>query len=340
MKKTASWRTPALCAAVIVAFALSAPPAGAASFAEGERAYLQQDYAKSLRLLKQLARRGHPKAQYLLGRQYQFGQGTAKNNVNAYYWYSKAEKRGHVEAGLFRHLLVSKRGMTEAQLAQAKKLLSGGGSGTLAAAKKNLPTNVKPAKTPRRAKTTRARELGKAVVKKSPPRKPKARTLARRPVKAPRRIAVRPRPRQAPSPSPYATAPYTAPLAPAPAPRARNGWTHPNTYRNRPCTWCRNNTVRVYRNRPRPQPYYNARRRNWPQPRYQRRYPVRPRFQRRYPVRPRFQAPRYVYRLPPWQRRQWLRRHRWRVTNDPFYRRAWRAYRRHRGVYRRQYRRW
>ena len=81
MKKYGSWRMSGVCAAVLLAFGLTSPAASAATFAEGERAYLQQDYSKSLGLLGRLARRGHAKAQYLLGRQYQFGQGTAKNNV-------------------------------------------------------------------------------------------------------------------------------------------------------------------------------------------------------------------------------------------------------------------
>lgn len=313
MKNAANWRLAAACAAVCIAVGASLP-ASAATFAEGERAYLQQNYQKSLELLTQLARRGHAKAQYLLGRQYQFGQGASRDYVRAYYWYSRAEKAGHVEAGLFRHLLVSKRGMTKAQVADAKKMLAGGGTSTLAAAKKDIPPKPRTPQKQAKAKAVRKRPAPKAVTrKKSPPKTTPARVLARKPVRAapPRTVVKRARRR----PLPYATA--VIPNRPV---RRRGGWTYPDSYRQQP----RNDGYPGWRNRARPRPWAH-RGPGWRHPRFQ-----------RYRSRPRFDVPRYVYRLPPWQRRQWLRRHRWRVMNDPFYRRAWRAYRR----YQHQYRRW
>ncbi len=318
MKNMSHWRSAATAAAVAMAFGLAAAPAAAITFNDGERAYLQQDYKKSLRLLTRLAQRGHPKAQYLLGRQYQFGQGTTKNYVRAYYWYSRAEKKGHVEAGLFRHLLVSKRGMTNVEVAQAKKLLTGGGAGTLAAAKKDIPRAAKKPKKAVKAKAPAARKPTRTATKPKS-RKSPARALARKPVRAPTHTALRTK-RRARKPTPYATA-----VVPNRARPPRSGWTNPQAYNAQPCTWCRRNDQPRYRNQPRRQQQYFPRQANRG-PGYGR-YRNRPRFQN---------VPRYVYRLPPWQRRQWLRQHRWRVMNDPFYRRAWRAYRR----YRHQRRHW
>jgi hypothetical protein len=326
MTRATHWR---LAAALVAACLLAATgqPARAESFAEGERAYLQQDYKRSLRLLTQLAQQGHPKAQYLLGRQHQFGQGTTRNYVLAYYWYSRAEKKGHVEAGLFRHLLVSKRGMTEAQVAEAKKLLGKGGKSTLAAARKNIPaagrTPAKPEKRPTRGVPAKKPVPVNAVAgKKAPPsNKPTARKLARTPVKAP--PTARHVPGKARKPAPYATA-----VVPRHDLRPRSGWTNPDIYRRPRCASCQNDADPDadpgWRNRAQPRPWAD-RAPDWRHPRYRRYGPGR-----------RFHVPRYVYRLPPWQRRQWLRQHRWRVMNDPFYRRAWRAYMR----YQHQQRHW
>ena len=330
MYKPNHWRLAAALAAVCLV-AGGSLPAAAATFAEGERAYLQQNYKRSLKVLTQLARRGHAKAQYLLGRQHQFGQGTRRNYVQAYYWYSRAEKKGHVEAGLFRHLLVSKRGMTEAQVAEAKKLLGNGGNSTLAAAKKAIPaatrTAAKPVKKPDRTAPAKKSEPATAVAlkksptrnsvaKKAPAAKSSARKLARKPVKAP--AATRVVKRRDRKPSPYTTA-----VIPNRDLRPRGGWTNPDAHRSQPCSWCQNHPNPGWARRTRPRPWAD------PGPGW-----VHPR--RRFRRGPRFHAPRYVYRLPPWQRRQWLRRHRWRVMNDPFYRRAWKAYMR----YRHQHRRW
>ena len=58
--------------------------------------------------------------------------------------------------------------MTGAEVARAKKLLSAGGPGTLAAANRKLPTTRKPAKKLRRAQTVPARKRKQVVVRNKP----------------------------------------------------------------------------------------------------------------------------------------------------------------------------
>ena len=85
----------------VVALAVTTSPALAVRYSDAETAYLQGRFDTARRMLVPLAQKGDKRAQYLLGRQYQLGQGVRKDPVQAYVWYSRAAKQGHAEAGLF-----------------------------------------------------------------------------------------------------------------------------------------------------------------------------------------------------------------------------------------------
>lgn len=144
-----------------IALALSATPSVADRYGDAETAHLLGRYDTARRLLLPLARKGDKRAQYLLGRQYQLGQGVAKDPVKAYVWYSRAAKQGHAEAGLFKHLLVSKWKMSPAQVTKAEAILSG--------KKPTVVASVKPTATATTKSTVPApRGKDTTTVKKAP----------------------------------------------------------------------------------------------------------------------------------------------------------------------------
>lgn len=124
--------------------AVTLSPAAADRYDTAETAHLLGQYDKSRRLLLPLAKKGDKRAQYLLGRQYQMGQGVAKDPVQAYVWYSRAAKQGHAEAGLFKHLLVSKWKMTSDQVARAEAILADKEPGAVTSTKPTKPIATKP----------------------------------------------------------------------------------------------------------------------------------------------------------------------------------------------------
>jgi len=63
-----------------------------------ESALNSKDYPKALALLKPLAERGNPQAQYRLGMLFDQGLGVAKNLVEASEWYRKAAVQGYALA--------------------------------------------------------------------------------------------------------------------------------------------------------------------------------------------------------------------------------------------------
>lgn len=126
-----------------IALALSASPAVADRYSTAETAYLLGQFTKSQRLLLPLARKGDKRAQYLLGRQYQLGQGVKKDLVQSYVWYARAAKNGHVEAGLFKHMLISKWKMNKAEVTRAEAILAGKSPTTVASIKPTTPTASK-----------------------------------------------------------------------------------------------------------------------------------------------------------------------------------------------------
>ncbi len=111
-----SWR--GIIAGLILAFA--GTTAGADTLDTGRTAYMQGEYARAFEILKPLAEKGDATAAYIIGRQYQLGQGTARDLGEAWYWYRRAEAKGNVEAALFRHLLVSKWKISAADRARGE----------------------------------------------------------------------------------------------------------------------------------------------------------------------------------------------------------------------------
>lgn len=73
---------------------------GIAGFTEGEDAFVKGDYATALKELRPLAERGNAKAQYRLGRMYEFGQGVAVDKAQALVWLRKSAAQGDSEAQL------------------------------------------------------------------------------------------------------------------------------------------------------------------------------------------------------------------------------------------------
>lgn len=113
----------ALAAAVSAAAPACAAPASS-GYEDGLAAYQRNDYAKSLQLLRPLAERGDARAQYLVGRQYQFGQAVKPDRAEAFYWYKRAEAKGHQEAKLFRLLLEKRWKITAAEKRRAEHKLA------------------------------------------------------------------------------------------------------------------------------------------------------------------------------------------------------------------------
>ena len=73
---------------------------GIAGLTEGENAFVKGDYATALKELRPLAERGNAKAQYRLGRMYEFGQGVAVDKAQALVWLRKSAAQGDSEAQL------------------------------------------------------------------------------------------------------------------------------------------------------------------------------------------------------------------------------------------------
>ncbi len=119
-------------AATLAAIGLG--PVHAAGYDEGAAAYRRHDYQQSYRKLKSLAETGDARAQYILGRQFQFGQGVKSDKAEAYYWYRRAEAGGHVEAKLFRHLLETHWNITADERNRGERKLAGGARNVVAKA--------------------------------------------------------------------------------------------------------------------------------------------------------------------------------------------------------------
>ncbi len=114
----------ALAAASVAAAAPASAAPASSGFEEGLAAYQKNDFEKSLKLLQPLAEKGDARAQYLLGRQYQFGQAVKVDRAEAYYWYRRAEAKGHQEAKLFRVLLEKRWNISTIEKGRAEKALA------------------------------------------------------------------------------------------------------------------------------------------------------------------------------------------------------------------------
>lgn len=85
--------------AILSALVATAASAQTASFAErGEEARRAGRIAEALRLQREGAERGEPRAQWLLSKMFAFGVGTGKDQERAAFWRRKAAEMGEVEA--------------------------------------------------------------------------------------------------------------------------------------------------------------------------------------------------------------------------------------------------
>ena len=101
--------------------------AWAGPFEDGEMAYVRGDYATALRLLRPFADQGDAIAQSIFGLMYAYGDGVAKDYVQAHMWLNLAALRATASEKDLRDKVVKNRDevaakMTTAQIAQAQKL--------------------------------------------------------------------------------------------------------------------------------------------------------------------------------------------------------------------------
>jgi TPR repeat protein len=77
---------------------LMAGPAIAEPFEDATKAFHRGDYEAAYRLIKPLAEKGLPEAQFNLGLLYDTGQGVPQNYAEAATWYRKAAERGNAKS--------------------------------------------------------------------------------------------------------------------------------------------------------------------------------------------------------------------------------------------------
>jgi hypothetical protein len=238
-------------AVLLAAISAFATPASARSLEDATSAYEQQEYAASFAIAKELAENGDARAQYLLGRHFQFGQGVKGDRSQAFFWYRRAESSGHVEAKLFRHLLETHWNLTARERTEAERRLAGLRTVARAEAKpgtaSELPTaasaksdsdvisppemrlrdpapaaaeriEIRP-DPPARAELRRESERSKPA----PPARDDVETIRRDPPRFPSRLASRVSPRE-PVEEEDEDAFAHEEIAPAPVPPARPVW--------------------------------------------------------------------------------------------------------------------
>jgi tetratricopeptide (TPR) repeat protein len=97
-RATEFMETPMRIPAFILASALIASPAGAATFGDAIAHYSLQQYDKALAEWRELAQTGDAPSEYYLGLLYETGRGVNENIDTAISWYEKAAAAGHAEA--------------------------------------------------------------------------------------------------------------------------------------------------------------------------------------------------------------------------------------------------
>jgi hypothetical protein len=95
----------------------SSGPTNAELLDKAEAAVSRGDYATALPVIQKVAAAGDPRAQALLGRLYENGLGTPRNESAAYMWYSLAVRRGNAAAGAMRDRVAGK--LQPAEIRQA-----------------------------------------------------------------------------------------------------------------------------------------------------------------------------------------------------------------------------
>lgn len=179
----------ALAAAGIAAAAPASAAPATSGYEEGLAAYQKNDYEKSLKVLRPLAEKGDARAQYLIGRQYQFGQAVKADRAEAFYWYKRAEAKGHVEAKLFRLLLEKRWKISTAEKSRAERALAADSAPKPPPAVAQIESRPKPR--PDKAVAEAAKAAEKSKPEASPPERA-ARTAPKREVEAARPKAPEP----------------------------------------------------------------------------------------------------------------------------------------------------
>lgn len=105
---------------VLLSVALTLPRLAAADFDAGLRAYERGDFTTAQTQFTTAAEAGDADAQYMLGRLYASGNGTAQDFVQAYKWYNLAAAAGQRFAAPVRDVLAD--AMTTEQIAEAQAL--------------------------------------------------------------------------------------------------------------------------------------------------------------------------------------------------------------------------
>ncbi len=72
--------------------------AAADRLADGRAAYQDNDFVKAARILRPLATRGNPEAEFILGNMYDKGLGVSQDCPLAVKWFRKAADRGNIDA--------------------------------------------------------------------------------------------------------------------------------------------------------------------------------------------------------------------------------------------------
>ena len=85
-------------AVILIISLLMAGPAIAEPFEDATKAYFCGDYETAYRLIKPLAEKGLPEAQFNLGLMYDNGQGVSQDYAEAVKWYRKAAEQGNAKA--------------------------------------------------------------------------------------------------------------------------------------------------------------------------------------------------------------------------------------------------
>lgn len=168
--------------ALATASAPAALAAGAERYEDGIGFYQRNEFEKSFKSLRPLAEKGDARAQYMLGRHYQFGQGVKADRAEAYHWYKRAEARGHLEAKLFRQLLEKRWKLTPDEKALGERRFTEATSPKAKPEKPKAETAArepeKPAVTAKPAAPPRPESARAETLEKSPPKPPEKPAIA------------------------------------------------------------------------------------------------------------------------------------------------------------------
>ena len=87
-------RTSLFAVALLAGFATAGPAAAQDNFKTGSSAYAVGLYGSAARHWLALAEKGHPPAQYNVGRMFYYGQGMRRDQIESYKWFLIARDNG------------------------------------------------------------------------------------------------------------------------------------------------------------------------------------------------------------------------------------------------------